>query len=95
MRDRRVSGPRNTVIALPPRDPGTSTLLDLTEKALDKAGALQTWQGAAACKLAEYIDTGARDAARLVAAHRDAMAFALQRVGEDADIITAIFNSAD
>jgi hypothetical protein len=95
MRDRRVSSPRNSVIVLPPRDSDEPTLFSLTRRALDKAGVLESWPAAAALKLAEHIDAGGRDAARLVVAHRDAMAFALQDAGDDADIITAIFNSAD
>jgi hypothetical protein len=95
LRDRPVSSPRNSVIALPPREPDDPTLLGLTRKALDDAGVLQTWQAASALALAAHVDAGSRDAARLVAALRDAMGFALQDAGDDADVILAIFNSAD
>jgi hypothetical protein len=84
---------RQTVVPLPPVDDELS-LTRLTKKALDDAGMLQTWQGAACVALSQLIDSGrhgASGAAGNVRAHREAVQFALANTGEDADIITAIF----
>ena len=78
-------------------DQGPS-LTDLTKKALEEAGILETWQGVAAIRLAQLIDTGkhgASGAAGTIKAHREAMAVALA-IGEaeEADVIQMIFNEA-
>lgn len=64
---------------LPPADDELS-LTTLTKKALKDAGGLQTWQAAAAVKLAELIDTnrhGTSGPAGNIKAHREAMAVAI------------------
>lgn len=73
------------------------TLTDLTKKALEEGGVLDTWQGVAAIRLAELIDTGkhgASGAAGTIKAHRDAMGVALADSGSDADVIDLIFSDS-
>jgi len=70
------------------------SLAKLTKKSLDEAGVLETWQGESAMALARLIDAGkhgASGAAGTVKALREAMGVALADSGEDADIITMIF----
>ena len=69
------------VIQLPPT-PITDeySLTRLSKKALNDVGVLNTWQGMAAVKLAELIDSnrhGHSGAAANVKAHREAMGIAL------------------
>jgi hypothetical protein len=55
---------------------------------------LATWQGAAALKLAQLIDSGKHGtsgAAQNVKAHREAMAVALAAAAKEADVISLIF----
>jgi hypothetical protein len=73
-------------------------LTGATIAALDKAGVLNSWQGAACVALARLIDQGkhgSAGAAANVRGHREAMDFALRESGEDADVITMIFASED
>ena len=73
------------------------TLTDLTKKALDEGGVLETWQAVAAIRLAQLIDSGkhgASGAAGTIKAHREAMAVALADVGDSADVIDLIFQEA-
>ena len=70
------------------------TLVDFTKEALEQAGVLESWQGAAAMELAKLIVAGkhgASGAAGTIKAHREAMSVALADSGEEADIITMIF----
>jgi hypothetical protein len=63
--------------------------------ALDKAGILETWQAASCLALSSLIDRekhGASGAAGTVKALRDAMAYAMQSVEDEGDVIFAIFN---
>jgi hypothetical protein len=74
------------------------SLTALSKKALEDAGVLMTWQGMAAVKLAELIDTnrhGRSGAANNVKAHREAMAVALQNAKRGADVISRIFAARD
>lgn len=84
---------RQTVVQLPPVDDELS-LTRLMKKALNDAGMLQTWQGAACVALSQLIDSGrhgASGAAGNVRAHRESMAVALANTGEEADVIFQIF----
>jgi hypothetical protein len=84
---------RQTVVPLPPVDDELS-LTRLTKKALEDAGVLMTWQGAACVALATLIDSqkhGASGAAGNVKAHREAVQFAIAESGEDADVISLLF----
>jgi hypothetical protein len=81
-----------------PDEPGSVTIA--SRKALDEAGQLSTWKGAAALALAEIIDAGRHGASGpggTVKAHREAMGFALADAPEDheGDVIWAIFNTPD
>ena len=70
------------------------TLVDFTKEALEEAGVLESWQGAAAMELAKLIVAGkhgASGAAGTIKAHREAMSVALVDSGEDADVIDLIF----
>jgi hypothetical protein len=66
-----------------------------SKQALDKAGILASWQGAAVMALAKLIDSGrhgASGAAGTIRAHREAMGVALDAADTDeADIISMIF----
>jgi|SRR5215208_2424677 len=91
-RDKRDQ--RAPVLQLPVRAPDGPTLASATRKALEDAGVLGTWQGAACMALTELIDSakhGASGAAGNVRAHREAVQFALADSGADADVIDLIF----
>jgi hypothetical protein len=83
---------RGEVVTLPIRDPD-SGLVAASRKALDAAGALDTWQGVAAIRLAELCDAGkfgASGPANAIRAHRMAMEFALQAASEGAEVLDII-----
>jgi hypothetical protein len=89
----RPSRASNVMQLPPPADDGLS-LTTLTKKALADAGVLATWQGVAALKLAQLIDSGKHGtsgAAQNVKAHREAMAVALAAAAKEADVISLIF----
>lgn len=69
-------------------------MASLTKRALRDAGVLDSWQGLAAIRLAELIDSGKHGAsgpAGTVKAHREAMTVALADSGKKADVIDLIF----
>jgi hypothetical protein len=88
---------RETVVELPRRqepDPEHS-LTAASRRTLVEAGVEDTWQAEAVLALARLVDEnrhGPSGAAANVRAHRDAMSFALQDSGEEADVITMIFS---
>jgi hypothetical protein len=86
---------RAGVIELPVRDPGEPTLVGTSRAALEQAGQLHTWRGAAALALAALVDAGSRQAAQLVREHREAMAHALQSVPDEDDVIVRLFAEQD
>jgi hypothetical protein len=83
----------SNIVALPVREPeSVDSLTAATRGALADAGVLDTWQGVAAIRLAEWVDAGSSNAALLVKAHREALEFALADAGNKADVIDMIFS---
>ena len=86
-----------SVSQFPARElPTSDRMVRTTTEALDREGILGTWQAAACLALAELIDAGkhgASGAAGTIRAHRDAVNYAIQSVGNDeADVIELIFS---
>jgi hypothetical protein len=91
---------RKAVTQLPVRPPDDGpTLVSLTKRTLDAAGVLDSWQGVAAVRVAELIDSqkhGASGASGTIKCHRESMQYALQAADSavDADVIDWIFKDA-
>ena len=86
------------VVPMHPMHPPSeeNSLTSLTRQTLADVGRENTWQGMAAIRLAELVDSGfgfngATGAASTVKAHREAMQVALADSGKKADVIDMIF----